>query len=228
MRLVLRIVLTLLVVAVAAKVGITFAPRRGLSGPATGPRSVPSSRGLPDWGGGRFVSAEAGQGQGTLSEVRGECGPGPGDYSLTLTLPDSGGTRLFVLPSSRHFRKELLPGAGDAEAPAPDIPMYPLSSCRMQVGHGTDCFIGFYLTPDSVEAVREFYLRALARLGWERVGESRLSNGDCRTAERPGPVETFVKRDMDRTVMVQLREQDSAMTRIGLVAQGAAAGGERK
>jgi hypothetical protein len=114
---------------------------------------------------------------------------------------------MFELPSSGHFKKELLPGAADAEAPAADIPLYPRSSCRTQVGRGTACFVGFYLTPDSVEAVRSFYVRTLSRLGWERVA-----------ADRPGLLETFAKPNEDRTVVVQLRKQDSVTTRIGLVA----------
>jgi len=126
-----------------------------------------------------------------------------GDYALALALPSSG---VFELPSTSHFRKQLLPGAGDAEAPAADIPLYPQSSCRMQVGQGTACFVGFYLSPDSVEAVRSFYVRVLNQLGWERI-----------TAGRQGPMETFAKRNEDRAVVVQLRKQDSVTTRIGLV-----------
>jgi hypothetical protein len=132
------------------------------------------------------------------------------DYALTLALPSlgqPGRSGLFELPSFGHFKKQLLPGAGDAEAPAADIPLYPQSSCRMQVGHGTACFVGFYLTPDSVEAVRSFYVRVLSQLGWQRV-----------TADRPGLLETFAKRNEDRAVVVQLRKQDPVTTRIGLVA----------
>jgi hypothetical protein len=132
------------------------------------------------------------------------------DYALTLALPASGQSGqpgLFELPSSSHFRKQLLPGTGDAEAPAADVPLYPRSSCRIQVGRGTACFTGFYLTSDSVEAVRSFYVRVLSRLGWQRV-----------TVDREGLLETFAKCNEDRTVVVQLRKQDSVTTRIGLVA----------
>jgi hypothetical protein len=77
----------------------------------------------------------------------------------------------------------------------------------MQVGRGTACFVGFYLTPDSVEAVRSFYVQSLSRLGWQRV-----------TAGRTGFLETFTKRNENRAVVLQLRKQDSMTTRIGLVA----------
>ena len=135
------------------------------------------------------------------------------DYSLTMAMssprqPDR--TALFDVPSTGRFRKELLPEDGDAEPPAADIPLYPQSRCRMQVGRGTACFIGFDLTPDSVEAVRSFYTSALSRLGWQRV-----------VADPPGPVETFTKRNSDRAVVLQLRRQDSTTTRIGLVATSA-------
>jgi hypothetical protein len=130
-----------------------------------------------------------------------------------------GRTALFEVPSSNHFRKELLPEDGDAEPPAADIPLYPQSRCRMQVGRGTACFIGFYVTPDSVEAVRSFYVRALGKLGWQRV-----------VTGRPGFLETFTKLSKDRSVIVQLRKQDPATTRIGLVAtsSGRPYGSERK
>ena len=134
-----------------------------------------------------------------------------------MALPsqgEPGRSGLFELPSSEHFKKELFPGTGDAEAPAADIPIYPQSSCRMQVGRGTACFVGFYLTPDSVEAVRSFYVRALSRLGWERADGSQL------TADGSRLLETFAKGNEDRTVVVQLRKQDSVTTRIGLVAMG--------
>ena len=132
------------------------------------------------------------------------------DYAIALAMPSRrspGRTALFELPSSGRFRRELLPGDGDAEPPAADIPLYPQSRCRMQVGRGTACFVGFYLTPDSVEAVRSFYVRTLTKLGWQRVA-----------AGRAGFLETFTKRAADRTVAVQLRKQDSMTTRIGLVA----------
>ena len=176
----------------------------------------------PDWGGGN-LSFPAGSAAGIIDSFRtasgkdslkmltysGQAGGAAlreksgGDYALALALPSSG---VFELPSTSHFRKQLLPGAGDAEAPAADIPLYPQSSCRMQVGQGTACFVGFYLSPDSVEAVRSFYVRVLNQLGWERI-----------TAGRQGPMETFAKRNEDRAVVVQLRKQDSVTTRIGLV-----------
>jgi hypothetical protein len=89
----------------------------------------------------------------------------------------------------------------------------------MQVGRGTATFIGFYLTPDSIEAVRSFYVQALGKLGWQRVA-----------AATPGLLETFTKRNKDRTVVLQLRKQDSMTTRIGLVAttSGSPDPGERK
>jgi len=165
----------------------------------------------------RTYSGQAGgvvlrRNSGTVPLLRfGKQGPSPlPDYALALALPalgQPGRSGLFELPSSNHFQKQLLPGAGDAEAPAPDIPLYPQSSCRIQVGHGTACFTGFYLTPDGVEAVRSFYVRVLSQFGWQRV-----------TADRQGLLETFAKPDEGRTVVVQLREQDSVTTRIGLVA----------
>jgi hypothetical protein len=144
------------------------------------------------------------------------------DYAITMvaSVPGQPGrSGLIEVPSSDRFRKELLPEAGDAEPPAADIPLYPQSRCRMQVGRGTACFFGFYLTPDSVEAVRSFYVRVLGKLGWQRA-----------TAGQPGPLETFTKRKDDRAVMVQLRKQDSITTRIGLVAttSGSTSRSERK
>jgi hypothetical protein len=144
------------------------------------------------------------------------------DYALTMAVASPGNpgrTALFEVPSSNHFREELLPAAGDVQPPASDIPIYPQSCCRMQVGRGTACFVGFYVTPDSVEAVRSFYVRALGKLGWQRV-----------VTGRPGFLETFTKRNEDRSVVVQLRKQDPTTTRIGLVAasSGRPYGSERK
>jgi len=232
MKLLLRIVLTLLLVLVGLEVGLRFAPRlasesriaegelRKPPGFHNSQLTIPHSL-QPDWGGGRlsFPADSARMADRSDSSDKSDIRSSgdvvvrkkPGrDYALTLALPaggQSGQAGLFELPSSGHFRKQILPGAGDAEAPAADIPLYPQSSCRMQVGRGTACFTGFYLTPNSVEAVRSFYVRALGRLGWERV-----------TADRAGLLETFVKRNEDRTVVVQLRKQDSVATRIGLVA----------
>lgn len=144
------------------------------------------------------------------------------DYAITMAMRSPrqpGQSAVFDVPSTGQFRKEFLPGAGDAEPPAPDIPLYPQSQCRMQVGRGTACFVGFYLTPDSMEAVRSFYVGALERLGWQRVA-----------VDHPGFVETFTKRNEDRSVVLQLRKQDSTMTRIGLVAttSGSTDNSERK
>ena len=245
MNVLLRIVLTLLLVFVGLKVGILLAPKLGIA--KGGLRKTPvflnsqltihhSSQ--PDWGGGslsfgdvRGHDPESNSGFGSCPRsdksdiraggavIRHKSGA---DYALTLALPargQPGRTGLFELPSSDHFKKQLLPGARDAEAPAADIPLYPQSSCRIQVGRGTACFVGFYLTPDSVEAVRSFYVRVLSQLGWQRV-----------TPDRPGLLETFAKRDEDRTVVVQLRKQDSVTTRIGLVAMtsGSPGANERK
>jgi len=143
------------------------------------------------------------------------------DYALTLAVPfagQPGRCGLFELPSSRSFRKQILPGPGEAEAPAADIPLYPRSDCRTQVGRGTACFVGFYLTSDSVEAVRSFYVQAMGRLGWRRV------------TGRSGPMETFAKQNEGRAVLLQMREQDSVTTRIGLVAMasGSSNRSERK
>lgn len=254
MNVLLRIVLTLLLVFVGLKVGILLAPRLATAVPELGMvnrelRTAPgfhnSQRTIrhslqPDWGGGslsfgdvRGHDPESNSGFGSCprdSSDRSDIRTGGvairrksgADYALTLALPargQPGRTGLFELPSSDHFKKQLLPGAGDAEAPAADIPLYPQSSCRIQVGRGTACFTGFYLTPDSVEAVRSFYVRVLSQLGWQRV-----------TPDRPGLLETFAKRDEDRTVVVQLRKQDSVTTRIGLVAMtsGSPGGNERK
>lgn len=178
MKVLLRVVLTLLLVVVGLKVGLA------------GRRRMPNAEPV--------VTGRTARDAWQIAN---------GVWRMTGRPMDDAATVLREAPA---VRKQLLPGAGDAEAPAPDIPIYPQSSCRMQVGHGTVCFTGFYLTPDSVEAVRSFYVRALGRLGWERV-----------TAGRPGPLETFAKRDEDRTVVVQLRRQDSVTTRIGLVAMTA-------
>ncbi len=229
----LRVVLILLLVFVAVKVGLMFAPRLARLGAGRG--TVPgvlSAGGIgaaqPDWGGGRLSvsdrsvasvvdSVRAASGGDSL-KTQTYVGPRGGvvlrqksdsDHAIAMAVPSPrrpNRSALLVVPSSNRFRKELLPEEGDAEPPAADIPLYSQSHCRMQVGRGTATFIGFYTTPDSVEAVRSFYVRALGRLGWQRV-----------VAGRPGPVETFTKRNEDRAVVVQLRKQDSATTRIGLV-----------
>lgn len=237
MKVLLRVVLTLLLIVLGLEVGIKLTPRLaswtgdGRRETVSGRRSPvsPARAAQPDWGGGH-LSFPASSAAGIIDSVRTASAEGPlktqawsgpaggvvlrqksgADYALTLASSapgQPGRTALFELPSSGHFRKELLPGDGDAEAPAADIPLYPQSSCRTQVGRGTACFVGFYLTPDSVEAVRSFYVRVLSQLGWQRVN-----------AGRPGLVETFAKGNEDRTVVVQLRRQDPATTRIGLVA----------
>jgi hypothetical protein len=233
LRVVLRVVLILLVAVVAVEVGVKFAPRLARLGAGNGAARLMSAGGggaaQPDWGGGRLSFASHSP-AGAIDSVKTASGGEPSktqtysgsavgvavskksdsDYAITLALPSPrhpGRTALFDVPSSNHFQKELLPEAGDAEPPAADIPLYPQSSCRLQVGSGTACFVGFYLTPDSVEAVRSFYVRALARLGWQRVA-----------AGSPGFLETFLKRNEDRSVLLQLRRQDSTTTRIGLVA----------
>jgi hypothetical protein len=230
LRVILRVVLILLVAAVAVEVGVTFAPRFAQLGASPRLMTAGGAGGTqPDWGGSRLsfaghtptglidsvkIASQADPSQtqtysgrkgGILVQKKSDS-----DYALTMAVASSGKpgrTALFEVPSSGHFRKELLPEYGDAEPPAADIPLYPQSQCRMQVGRGTATFIGFYLTPDSVEAVRSFYVRALGKLGWQRVA-----------AGRPGSLETFTKSKEDRSVVVQLRKQDSATTRIGLVA----------
>lgn len=232
MKVLLRVILTVLLVILAVEVGIKLTPSLNSW---TGRRSTsvlqsPVSGGAqPDWGGGRMSFSDrsaagvidsartaangdrmspqtfSGRASGVLVRQKSDS-----DYALTMAMRSSGGsgrTVLFDMPSSGHFRKEMLPADGDAEPPAKDIPLYPQSRCRMQVGHGTACFVGFYLTPDSIEAVRSFYVQTLNRLGWQRVASNR-----------PGVVETFTKRNQDRSVVVQLRKQDSVTTRIGLVA----------
>ena len=244
---VLRVVLTVLLVILAVEVGIKLTPSlaswtgRGGRGTVSGLQSPVSSGAQPDWGGGQLslrdrsaasiVDSVRAAPAGDPSKTQTYSGPAGGvvlqqksdsDYALTMAVRSSGAsdrTVLFEMPSSGHFRKEMLPGDGDAEPPAADIPLYPQSRCRMQVGHGTACFVGFYLTPDSVEAVRSFYVQTLTKLGWQRVA-----------AGRAGFVETFTKRNEDRTVVVQLRKQDSITTRIGLVvtASGSIDPSERK
>jgi hypothetical protein len=268
MQVLLRVVLTLLVVAAGLVAGIKLGPRSSFLGPRS-PVS-PARAAQPDWGGG-LLSVSDHSAAGVIDSVRMASGgdrsrtqtfsgrtggvllqhKSGSDYSLTMAITSPGkisGTALFEVPSTARFRKELLPGDGDAEAPATDIPLYPQSSCRMQVGQGTACFIGFYLTPDSVEAVRSFYVRALSRLGWQRVTEDggrRTEDGGLRMEDVPhssslvphssllGPqssvsgqsaLETFETRNEDRTVVVQLRKQDSVTTRIGLVAMASGAG----
>lgn len=235
MKVLLRVVLTVLLVVLGLEVGIKLAPSlaawtgSGRRGAVSGLQSPISRAAQPDWGGGR-ISFSGHSATGVVDSVKMATPGDPlktqtysgraagvvlrqksdSDYALTLAVPSArrpDRTALFEVPSTGHFRKELLPGEADAEAPAADIPVYPQSRCRMQVGRGTACFIGFYLTPDSVEAVRSFYVRTLSELGWQRVA-----------AGRPGVVETFTKRNGDRAVVVQLRKQDPATTRIGLVA----------
>ena len=235
MKALLRVVLTLLMAFAGLMFGITLAPRLALlmgdgkARPVSGRDSPASRAAQPDWGGGRLSFPDR-SAAGVIDSVRAASpgdpastqiysGPEGGvvlrqksdsDYALAMVVPSPGQpgrSAVFELPSSGHFRKELLPEAGDAEPPAADIPLYPQSRCRIQVGRGTACFVGFYLTPDSVEAVRSFYVRALGKLGWQRVA-----------AGRPGFLETFSKRNEDRAVVVQLRKQDPTTTRIGLVA----------
>jgi hypothetical protein len=232
-KVLLRVVLTVLLVYVAVRAGIMFAPRLAQFGAGRGklPSSLSAAGGRiaqPDWGDGRLSVSDRSvasvvdsvkTASGGDSTTRTYVGPAGGvvlrqksdsDYAITLAMPSPGRpgrTTLFELPSSGHFREELLPGDGDAEPPAADIPLYPQSRCRMQVGRGTAYFVGFYLTPDSVEAVRSFYVQTLGKLGWQRVAVGR-----------PGFLETFTKRNQDRSVVVQLRKQDSVTTRIGLVA----------
>lgn len=232
LKVVLRVVLIVLVAVLALEVGIKFGPRLARLGGARGrmPGSLSAAQSAqPDWGGGRMSIANR-SASSVLDSVRTASEGNPAkeqsynspaggvvlrqksdsDYAVTMAMRSTrqpGQSAVFDLPSTGQFRKELLPGTRDAEAPASDIPLYPQSQCRMQVGRGTTCFIGFYLTPDNVEAVRSFYVRALGKLGWQRVA-----------LDHPGFVETFTKRNEDRAVILQLRKQDSTTTRIGLVA----------
>jgi hypothetical protein len=223
-RVLLRVVLTVLLVVVALELGIKFAPAlarfgTGRTTPATRNPQLATRNSLqPDWGGGglgRDVRGEMREARGGVVVQR----KADGDYALTMALPsqgEPGRSGVFEVPSTGHFKKELLPETGDAEAPAADIPLYPQSSCRTQVGRGTACFIGFYLTPDSLEAVRSFYVRVLNGLGWQRVTE----DGSRESGVGSHGLETFAKSNEDRAVIVQLRRQDSVTTRIGLVATG--------
>jgi hypothetical protein len=242
LRVILRVVLILLIAAVAVEIGVRFAPRLAQLGAS--PRLMTAGRAgatQPDWGGGRLsfaghtptglidsVKMASRTGQSRMQTYSGRKGgvlvqkKSDSDYAITMAVAsprNPGRTAMFEVPSTGHFRKELLPTEADAEAPAPDVPLYPKSSCRMQVGRGTTTFIGFYLTSDSVEAVRSFYVRALGRLGWQHV-----------PAGQPGPIETFTKPNKDRSVILQLRRQDSTTTRIGLVAtsSGGSYASERK
>lgn len=245
----LRVTLTVLVVFGAVKLGITLGPRLAQAGTTvsagrgaafTSLSAAESRSPQPDWGGGE-LSFPGGSAASVVDSARAAAGDSAGthvwsgpeggvvvrqtsdsDYAVTLAMPvrdGSGRVGVFDLPSASHFREQLLPKPGEAEPPAPDIPLYPGASCHTQVGRGTACFVGFYLTPDSIEAVREFYVRSLARLGWQRV-----------TADEQGAVETFARRNQDRMLVVQMRRQDAATTRIGLVAMtsGSPDGKERK
>ncbi|HTW91554.1 MAG TPA: hypothetical protein VMH22_07570 [bacterium] len=228
MKTLLRVFLTMLLVVLGFGVCLMFAPRlaqfeawEGRRMAASGSRAPTNGGAQPDWGGGH-LSADSSKlaALGKLSPAGVDLRQKPDkDYDLKLALPssgESGSGGVFEVPSCNQFRKQLFPGAGDAEAPAVDIPLYPQSSCRMQVGQGTACFIGFYLTPDSIEAVRSYYVLCLKQLGWRRVtaGEPEVTAGT-----RPDSVlETFEKPDENRTVIVQLLKQDSRTTRIGLVA----------
>lgn len=248
----LRVVLTVLLVVVGLEAGIKFAPRLarwtgdGRRETVFGPRSPvsPVRAAQPDWGGGRISWAGHSPGaiidsaktaaRGEPSRVQTYTGSTGGvllqqksgnDYALTMAMAapgQAGRSALLEVPSSEHFRKELLPREGEAEPPARDIPLYPRATVRMQVGQGTACFVGFYLTPDSTEAVRAFYVRALGRLGWQRVSPERRETEDGGRSSVSGlrscPLETFDKPAEDRTVVVQLTRQDSLTTRIGLVA----------
>ena len=98
----------------------------------------------------------------------------------------------------------------------------PAAGCRSDTARPVSS--GFYLTPDSIEAVRTFYVRVLGRLGWQRV--TVHGDDDLGPQLRSCPLETFAKPEEDRTVIVQLRKQDSVTTRIGLVAM--ASGGLRR
>jgi hypothetical protein len=235
MSVVARGFLILVVAFLVVRVGVALTARLPHSSSLVHHSSFPVAP-SPDWGGGNlsFPSGSAADivdsvrtasdittGAGTHPRSLAYSGQGVGvvlrptgaghkDYAVTLALPSSrepGRTGLLELPSSDHFRRELFPDSGDAQAPAADIPLYPGSSCRTQVGQGSDYFVGFYLTPDGIEAVRAFYVRALGRLGWQRTPSAP-----------PGFLETFAKPAEGRMVIVQLREQDSATTRIGLVA----------
>lgn len=236
LNVVLRVVLIALLAVVAVEVGLRFAPRLARLGTEPGTLSAAENGAAqPDWGGGRLSFANH-SASGLVDSIK-SAAPGEpsrtqtfsgrhsgvllrqnsdSDYAVALAMgsrAEPGRTALFEVPSTGRFRKELLPADGDAEPPARDIPLYPQSSVRMQVGRGTATFIGFYLTPDSVEAVRSFYVRALTRLGWQRLA-----------ADSPGFLETFTKRNEDRAVVLQLRRQDSMTTRIGLVATGCPTG----
>ena len=224
--------MVLIAVAILGMValGVVLAPRLAAVTRSFGSSSRMARRPPhPDWGGGRLSFPDgspaevmdslqaAGQGRPGKTQVYSGQGTGvalarksKSDYALTLALPsktEPGRTGLFELASSERFRQQLFPQTADVKPPASDIPIYPKSDCRMQVGHGTDCFVGFYLTPDDPEAVREFYIRTLGRLGWQRVPTREVK-----------PTEAFAKPKEDRTVIVQLRKQDSTTTRIGLVA----------
>ena len=122
----------------------------------------------------------------------------------------AGRSLLLTMPDARQFGKQLFPDSTTTQQPCGDVPLYPGSACRMQIGAGGPNFIGFYLTPDSIEQVRRYYAQEMARRGWRR-------------ATRPGLVnlEAFVKDDEQRSVLVNLRiEDDSSATRVGLVVSG--------
>ncbi len=220
----LRVSLTMLLALTGLVVGILLTPGLARFGAGPNARAI----GQPDWGGGRMSFAHRPATQ-VIDSLRGVLGTGrslasawsnrttgvvlcrkpDSDFALALVLSttqvqDRAG--LFELPSARQFRDELFPRAGAAQAPAADIPFYPGSDCRLQVGQGTACFVGFYLTPDSPEAVMAFYVRSLERLKWQRA------------APTAAHVEAFAKPNDERTLVVQIRKQDSATTRIGLVA----------
>jgi hypothetical protein len=135
------------------------------------------------------------------------------DYRFTMVFGGrnkTGPTAVFDMPAASDFRRQLFPDSGNTEVPDSDVPLYPGAECRAQFGLHTSTFIGFYLTPDSIAAVRAWYVRELQRRGWHRARQERETN-----------IEAFVKDRDRRSAIVNLRvDEGTAKTRIGLVISG--------
>jgi hypothetical protein len=227
-----RILVIGLFALVTLRAGMVLVPRFVYSLHRAPPAALPYGMPVPDtvstkWGGGRLAMVDqtpaaateslrrvlGGDSAGVRSYARGDFGVAlaqrsDSDYHFALAMPAPGKThRTMILDMARasQFRRQLLPDSSVVDTPCPDVPLYPGAECRMQVGRSSPSFIGFYLTRDSIEAVRTYYIRELGRRGWRRM-----------VPKQPGALEVFAKEKESRSVLVNLRRQDDSLTRIGL------------